>query len=74
MSIRPDHRPGDHILDHYVPHLTGADRELARERLQELANIMLCVAMRKVDEDMHMRDSRESDSSGRIQPLPYSIP
>lgn len=70
MEPRPERCPGDDILDRHVSHLTGADRELARERLQGLAKIMLTIAMRKVDEDMQVRDSRESDSRGRIQPTP----
>lgn len=70
MEQHPERHPGDDILNRYVPHLTGADRELARERLQGLAKIMLTIAMRKVDEDMQVRDSRESDSRGRIQPTP----
>ena len=74
MEKKPGHRPGDVILDHFVPHLMGADRELARERLQELAKIMFDVALRKVREDEQERDSRESDSIGRIQPTPPSPP
>jgi hypothetical protein len=70
MEPRPERRPGDDILDRYVPHLTGVDRELARERLQGLAKIMLTIAMRKVDEDIQEQDSHESDSCGRIQSTP----
>lgn len=70
MEQHPERHPGDDILDRYVPHLTGVDRELARERLQGFAKIMLTIAMRKVDEDMQVRDSRESGSRGRIQPTP----
>ena len=70
MEQHPERRPGDVILDRHVPHLTGVDRELARARLQGLAKIMLTIAMRKVDEDMQVQDSRESDSRGRIQPTP----
>lgn len=70
MSEGPKHRPGDIILDHFVPHLTGTDRELARERLQGLAQLMLRIAIRKVEEDMHRQDSHESDSRRKIQPTP----
>ena len=74
MEKQPGNRPGDAILDHFVPHLAGADRELARERLQGLAKLMLDVAIRKVREDVQERDSRESDSIGKIQPTPLSPP
>ena len=65
MKPKPDHRPGDYILDRYVPHLSGADRELARERLQGLAKLLLRIALREVREGMRAADSQESDS-GRI--------
>lgn len=74
MEQQTGHRPGDMILDHFVPHLKGADRELARERLEGLAKIMLDVAIRKVGEEVQERDSRESDSIGKIQPTSTSPP
>lgn len=48
----------------------GTERELARDRLDALVRLLIKIARRKVDEDMHSADSRESDSSGRIQPAP----
>ena len=74
MNEAPQHRPGDVILDHFVPHLDAADRELARERLEAFVGWLVRIAMRQVREDMHLRDSRESDSIGRIQPTPPSPP
>jgi len=59
MKSASTRRPGDDILDRYVPHLTGSDRELARERLQELARLLLQIAMRQVREE-YAADSRES--------------
>jgi hypothetical protein len=73
METKPDHRPGDHILDRYVPHLSGADRELARERLQGLAKLLLRIAMRQVREEMQANDSPDSDS-GRIISSSHSPP
>ena len=70
MEKQPDHRPGDVILDHFVPHLDAAHRELARERLQGLAKLMLRIAMRKVREEREQIDSLESDSRGKIMPVP----
>lgn len=70
MDTQTERRPGDHILDHYVPHLNDADREIARERLQGLAKIMLDIAIRKVEEERLGLDSHLSDSTGMIQPTP----
>ena len=70
METSPDHRPGDHILDRYVPHLSGADRELARERLQGVARLLLRIAMREVREKMQAADSRDSDSKRIISSTP----
>lgn len=65
-----ERRPGDEILDRYVPHLTSPDRELARERLQKLARLLVRIAMRQVREEREAADSRESGSGGRIPPTP----
>lgn len=70
MEKSADHRPGDVILDHFVPHLAEADRELARKRLQGLAKLMLRYAMRKVREEQEQADSLESVSHGKITPVP----
>jgi len=74
MERKPEHRPGDIILDHFVAHLTGPDRELARERLQDLVRIMLEIAIRQLDEDIHRQDSQEAGGQGRIPPIPPSPP
>ena len=74
MSEVPEHRPGDIILDHFVPHLDGADRELARERLQQFAGWLVGIAMRQAREEMQRRDSRESDSLDTIESTPPSHP
>lgn len=63
-------RPGDDILDRYVPHLTAADRELARERLQKLARLLVKIAARQVREEREAQDSRESPSGGKIPATP----
>ena len=74
MEQRSGHRPGDVILDHFVPHLTVEDRELARERLQRYAAWLLRIAMRQARDAMHSGDSPESDSLDRIQPTPPQNP
>ena len=74
MEKQPDHRPGDVILDHFVPHLDAADREIARERLQQFAAWLVRIAMRQAREEMQRRDSRESDSLDTIESTPPSHP
>jgi len=74
MERKPGHRPGDIILDHFVPHLDDADRELARQRLQQLACWLVQIAMRQAREEMHMLDSRETDALASIEPIPPSLP
>lgn len=44
-------RPGDQIIDKYMPNCSDEDREIARERLQGLAKILLDIAMREVREE-----------------------
>ena len=72
MEKSADHRPGDVILDHFVPHLNAEDRELARERLQQFASWLVGIAMRQAREEMGMCDSRDSDSIGTIERTPPS--
>ena len=74
MEKQPDHRPGDVILDHFVPHLDAADRELARERLQNFAGWLVRIAMRQAREEMHRRDSRDSESLDTIESNPSTNP
>jgi len=69
MSDKSTRRPGDRILDRYCPHLTSEERELAHERLRNLARVLIRIAKRHA-EDMHRRDSRESGAGGRIPSLP----
>lgn len=40
-------KPGDAILDRYAPHLQGAEREEARERLLTFVRAMLRSAVRQ---------------------------
>lgn len=70
----PRRRPGDDILDRYVPHLSGSDRELARERLQKLVALLARIAVRQVREESEKGDSRKTGFEGRIPPTPPSVP
>ena len=74
METKPDHRPGDHILDRYVPHLSGTDRELARQRLQEFARWLVHVAMDQVRDDMHREDSRGRQAEATMELAPPRLP
>ena len=74
MEAKPDYRPGDHILDRYVPHLSGADRELARARLQEMARWLVHVAMDQVCNDMEPADSLEGRIRSTMEAVPPRLP
>ena len=39
----PTHRPGDHILDRYMPNAAESEREEARENLRRLADLVIRV-------------------------------
>jgi hypothetical protein len=39
----PAHRPGDIILDRYLPHASEEEREAARENLRRLARLLIRV-------------------------------
>jgi hypothetical protein len=43
----PVHRPGDVILDRYLPNATGEEREVARENLRRLARLLIRVHERQ---------------------------
>ncbi len=42
----PAHRPGDLILDHYLPNASSEEREIARENLRRLARLLIRVHTR----------------------------
>lgn len=51
MAIeRTQRRPGDVILDHYMPNASEADREAARENLRAFAAAILRICTRIADE------------------------
>jgi len=47
MTWMPDHRPGDHILDRYLPHASVEKREEARANLERLARLIVSVHRRR---------------------------
>lgn len=54
MTDRPAKRPGDVILDRYMPDATEVEREAARENLHQYAGIVFGIAKRL------MREEREA--------------
>lgn len=51
MPKKEGHRPGDIILDRYVPHLSPEDREIARDRLAQWMNWKLHIYLEQVRKD-----------------------
>ena len=74
MERKPGHRPGDIILDRYVPHLGPLDREVARERLQGWMRWKLRIIMREVLEEQQCDDSRAGGEGGRMESSPPPTP
>ena len=77
MTPPPNPRPGDAIIDHYLPDATEAEREQARRELKGFAAAIFGVAERFVREGrsfVPIPDSREFESQGRIQPTPPNSP
>lgn len=67
MTDEHERRPGDLILDRYLPHLLPEDREVARERLHAWMRWKLRILMREVREGMQRADSRKTDAGGRME-------
>lgn len=50
MNPQPERHSGDDILDRYYAYLTPEEREIGRERLQQLTGLLVRIAMRQVRE------------------------
>ena len=50
MENTPNRKPGDVILDHYMPDATEAERETARANLYALAAVILRICTRIAQE------------------------
>lgn len=64
-------RPGDFILDRYLPNADAATRERAREAFLEFARLLEAIG-----EDIIAQqeaDSRESEACGKIPPTLQSL-
>ena len=63
MPASPHHRPGDKIIDRYLPGANAEQRELARTRLQAYSRWLLEVAMEQARAKAQDSDSRDEDTS-----------
>src|SRR5579863_3052453 len=50
--MTPSRKPGDNIIDHFMPDCSDEDREIARERLQQYAGLLDRIAMRQTCEEL----------------------
>jgi hypothetical protein len=72
MNMPLPRRPGDQILDRIAPHLSGPERDFARERLEQFAGLLVRIAIRQVREEHAARtpgaaiDSPEFGPEGRM--------
>lgn len=71
MYPTSEQSPIDRILDRRLPGLTGEQRALARERLTELAQLLIRMSIRQVREAQDReRDSREPRPGGKMDSSP----
>jgi len=71
MSDTHEHRPGDGILNRYVPELGPAEREEARARLYAFVAWQLRIIKRRVcadDVDSHAERGRDT-----LDPAPTTV-
>ena len=67
MSKDPSKRPGDVILDRYMPDATDAEREVVRERLRRFAVILVQIDRRQRHEQLTGDDSPDRDGRDRVE-------
>jgi hypothetical protein len=66
MSTLSARKPGDIILDRYMPDADEAEREQARENLRRFAKALLRIAMRQTRAELAELDSRNPPEGARI--------
>ena len=66
--MEPPRRPGDLILDRYIPDATPVVREEARRRLYEFVGVMLRIATRLEEERRAAGDSLNTDGRLKLKP------
>jgi hypothetical protein len=68
-----EHRPGDHILNRYLPNATEAVREESRENLKRLARLLIRVHERLLLDNPQQAIRATEDSTVESESLPTSI-
>ena len=69
----PQHRPGDRILDRYLPHASSEKREEARENLKRLARLLIRVHERLSLDNPQQAIRANEDSTVESESLPKSV-
>lgn len=69
----PAHRPGDTILDRYMPHATSEEREIARANLRRFARLLLRVKERRDRENPQGPIRAIADPALESESLPTSV-
>jgi hypothetical protein len=73
MSNTSARKPGDYLLDRYMPNATPEKREEAREHLRQFARFLIRVHGRRIGDNPHreIRANKEDalDSGSPSQPV-----
>jgi hypothetical protein len=64
--MEPTRRPGDFILDRYMPDAPPKERESARRRLYDFVGTLLRIAIRQDNERRTLEDSPDVDGRRRM--------
>lgn len=64
MPIGSEHRPGDLILDRYLPNADLETREQARANLEALAKVIVRIGIRQMREQQARRRAQAESSAG----------
>jgi hypothetical protein len=68
----PEHRPGDIILDRYLPNASSEKREEARENLRRLARLLIRVHERQAVDNPRSATRADTKSALESESLPTS--
>jgi hypothetical protein len=68
-----EHRPGDHILNRYLPNASNEQREEARENLRHLARLLIRVHERLARDNPQPSIRAVADSALESESLPAGV-
>jgi hypothetical protein len=68
-----EHRPGDIILERYIPNASEEDREIARENLRRLARLLIRVHERLTLDNPEDAIRANADSKLESELLPSNV-